>query len=211
MDDLRDALLLHVDSELGVRGDLVSSILAVVDAREALDLSGARLGVGASSVRLLAELERGRDVDEEEGSTGGSSGTLDDLTSGLAGARVGGGRGGNDGSTSARELGLEGTMKSSSARPQSTSRCIGSHGDEADALDVLVTVLGREAELWERQRASLINSELDSEKREWRADQKRARNGRSLREGARRSGHPAGSGPIGAPVRWCPCPSCGDR
>lgn len=106
MNDLGHALSLHVDRELRVRRRLVLPVDTSIDAGETLDLPTTRLRVGAPPVGLLAVLERRRDVNEEEGSAGGSSGALDDVARGLARAGVRSGRGGDDGGTGAGELGL---------------------------------------------------------------------------------------------------------
>jgi len=54
----------QVDSQVSVGGHLVR----VVDTSETLDLTGARLGVYTPLVGLLRMLERGRNVDQVEGS-----------------------------------------------------------------------------------------------------------------------------------------------
>ncbi|VUC36812.1 unnamed protein product [Clonostachys rosea] len=114
--DGADVLLLQVDNQIGLDGGLVR----VVDTGEALDLAGAGLGVDTTAVGLLAVLERGGDVDEEEVAV-----LLDGLAGLAAGILEGGDGGGDDGGTGLGELG----------------------GDKGDAGDVEVAVLAGEAEL----------------------------------------------------------------
>ena len=62
MDALLDRQRAGVERDLGVERGLVG----VVDAREALDLAGAGLGVEALDVAPLADLDRGVAVDLDE-------------------------------------------------------------------------------------------------------------------------------------------------
>ena len=116
MNDATNALLRHINSDVG----LGRILIGVVNTSEALDLTTAGLGVDASLVSLLAMLERGSDVDKEEG-TGLGNG----ITGGLAGVLIRSNRSSNDSSTSPGKL----------------------SGNERDALDVGVTVLAAKAEL----------------------------------------------------------------
>ena len=93
-------------------------LIRVVDAREALDLSPSGLGINAALVSLLAVLERRGDVHEEEGSGAGNG-----LAGLLSALLVRGNWRGDDSGTGLGEL----------------------SGNEGDALDVLVTILAREA------------------------------------------------------------------
>jgi len=113
-----DSLLAEVDDKVGLLA--LGGLVGVVDAGEALDLALAGGGVDAALVRLLANLERGGDVDEEEGAK-----LLDDLAGGLAAGLEGRDRGGDDGGTGPGQL----------------------RGHEADAVDVLLAVLAGEAKL----------------------------------------------------------------
>lgn len=111
-----DVLLLQVHNQVRVAGGLIG----VVDTSETLDLAGASGGVGATAVGLLAVLERGSDVDKEEGAR-----LLNGLTSLLAGLLEGGNGGSDDGSTGLGQL----------------------RGDKGNTVDVEVTVLAGETEL----------------------------------------------------------------
>lgn len=111
-----DVLLGDVDGEVGLLGSLVG----VVDSGEALDLSGAGSGEDAAAVHLLAVLERGGGVDEEEGSR-----LLHELASLLAGLLERSNGGHNGGGTSLGQLG----------------------GDKGETGNVDVTLAAAEAQL----------------------------------------------------------------
>lgn len=113
-----DSLLAKVDNELGLLA--LGGLVRVVNASEALDVTLASGGVDAALVGLLAVLERSGDVDEEEGAE-----LLDDLARGVTAGLEGRDGSGDDGGAGLGQLG----------------------GDEADAVDVLLAVLAREAEL----------------------------------------------------------------
>jgi hypothetical protein len=119
VDDLRDSLSGDVDSQVSLGRSLVD----IIDASEALDLSPACLGIQTPSVSLLSVLQRGVDVNEEEVGTG-STILQDGVLGGLSGSLVGSGRGSDDGCTSAGEL----------------------RGDESDTLEVGVSVFSRVSE-----------------------------------------------------------------
>lgn len=95
MNNRADALLLHVDNKVGVLGSLVG----VVDAGEALNLTRAGGLVDATAVSLLAVLNGGGDVDEEEGTS-----LLNKLTGRLASSLEGSNRSSNNSGTSAGKL-----------------------------------------------------------------------------------------------------------
>lgn len=114
--DGTDSLLLKVDNEVG----LGRSLIGVVDTGEVLNLTLAGGSVDTTAVSLLAVLERGGDVHEEEG-----AGLLDEVAGSLAGLLEGGDGSGDDGGTGLGELG----------------------GDKGNAGDVEVTVLAAEAKL----------------------------------------------------------------
>ena len=118
MDGGPDSLLAKVDNKVGLLA--LGGLVGVVDAGEALDLALAGGGVDAALVGLLADLERGGDVDEEEGAE-----LLDDLARGVAAGLEGRDRGGDDGGAGLGQL----------------------RGHEADAVDVLLAVFAGEAEL----------------------------------------------------------------
>ena len=118
MDGGPDSLLAKVDNKVGLLA--LGGLVGVVDAGEALDLALAGGGVDAALVGLLADLERGGDVDEEEGAE-----LLDDLARGVAAGLEGCDRGGDDGGAGLGQL----------------------RGHEADAVDVLLAVFAGEAEL----------------------------------------------------------------
>lgn len=96
------------------------SLVGVIDTSEALDLATAGTLVDTALVGLLAVLEGSGDVNEEE-----LTGLGDGVLGVLAGALVGSDGGSDDSGTGAGQLG----------------------GDEGDALDVGVAVLGGEAQL----------------------------------------------------------------
>lgn len=96
------------------------SLIGVIDTSEALDLTTAGTLVDTALVGLLAVLEGSGNVDKEE-----LTGLGDGVLGVLAGALVRSDGGGDDGGTGAGQLG----------------------GDERNALDVGVTVLGGEAQL----------------------------------------------------------------
>src|SRR5664279_6284286 len=110
------AELPSVDDELSVRGGLIR----VADAGELLEHTGPRLGIEALAVSLLADLQRRRDVNEDEAAIG-----LDERSDVLTGGLVRRDRGTDGDAPVLRDL-----------------RC-----DPADAPDVDVPVLLGEAQL----------------------------------------------------------------
>lgn len=115
MNNRPNILLLKIDNKVRLSG----SLIRVIDTGETLDLTLAGCSVDSSPVGLLAVLEWGGDVDEEEG-----TGLLDKVAGLVASVLEGGDGGGDDGGTGLSELG----------------------GDEGDAGDVAVAVLAAEAE-----------------------------------------------------------------
>jgi hypothetical protein len=113
-----DSLLAKINNKVSLLA--LGSLVRVINTSEALDLALASGGVDAALVGLLAVLERGGDVDEEEVAE-----LLDDLAGGVTAGLEGRDGSGDDGGAGLGELG----------------------GDEADAVDVLLAVLAGEAQL----------------------------------------------------------------
>lgn len=106
MDDLGDGHRVEVNSEVNLLA--LRGLVRRVDAGEALDLAGPGGLVKTLAVVSLAVLQRGGDVDKEEGSARGTAGPLDNVTSGRPRASVGRGRGGDDGGAGTGQLSLKG-------------------------------------------------------------------------------------------------------
>ena len=128
VNDGADVLLLNIDNKVSFGRGLVG----VVDAGETLDLTGTSGLVDATAIRLLRVLERGGDVNEEEGTR-----LLNKLTGLLAGLLKGSNRSRNDGSAGSSQL-----------------RC-----DVSDAGDVEIAVGTAEAQLGGKLRADGLAEE----------------------------------------------------
>ena len=129
MDNLRDGLLGDADGKIR----LLRRLVDVVDAREALNLSTASGGVHATTVGLLAVLERGSYVHNEDISTS-TSGVGDCRLEGRATILMRRNGCCDDCRTGPRQLGC----------------------DEGDALQMLVALIGQEAELGRKLRTDRV-------------------------------------------------------
>lgn len=102
MNNLRHSLLLQIHRQIRI----LRSLVRIVDSGESLDLSSSSLREQSLSIRLLTVCQRSGDVDEEEVSSVGSSGLLDNCSSGFSRVSVRSGRGSDDGGSGSGELGL---------------------------------------------------------------------------------------------------------
>jgi len=162
MNNLRHSLLLQIHRQIRI----LRSLVRIVDSRESLDLSSSSLGEQSLSVGLLTVGQRSSDVDEEEVSSVGSSGLLDDRSSGFSRVGVGSGRGSDDGGSGSGELGLvegreeegreregrESAEEKRKGRVGRKGRRRKTHGNESDSLDVLVSILSRESKFYREGR-----------------------------------------------------------